>query len=145
MSKTVSLSSRRASLLTVELSDRSLATIVLLVLIIGFFANLPGWRAEIDENDEVALVKGLPSMSLIIYATVVSFFASALALLSMVWQHVASSAFITAVQNMTYGGVRGNVGVAGLVLGWLAVATTICISAGIGGVYQTLQIAEIES
>ena len=87
----------------------------------------------------------LPSMSLVVSATAVCSFASALALLSMVWQHVASIAFITAVQNMTYGGVRGNVGVAGLVLGWFAVATTICISAGLGGVYQYLQIPEREA
>ena len=81
-------------------------------------------------------------MSLVVSVTAVCSSASALALLSMVWQHVASVAFITAVQNITYGGVRGNVGVAGLVLGWFAVATTICISAAIGMVYQSLQIAE---
>lgn len=58
----------------------------------------------------------------------------------MVWQHVASVAFITAVQNMAYGGIRGNVGVAGLVLGWIAVAAMLCISVGIVTVYQSLGV-----
>ena len=74
--------------------------------------------------------KTLPAPRLLLIANSVAILAYKLAILSMVWQHVASIAFMTAVRNMTYGGVRGNVGVAGLVLGWIAVAITICVDYG---------------
>lgn len=81
-------------------------------------------------------------MSILVSAPIISSFASALALLSMVWQHVASIAFITAMQNMTYGGIRGNVGVVGLVLGWIAVATTMFVGAGTGVMYQSIKVLD---
>lgn len=60
----------------------------------------------------------------------------------MVWQHVASIAFITAMQNMAYGGIRGNVGVVGLALGWIAVATMMFVSVGTGVMYQSIKVLD---
>ncbi|KAL8649551.1 MAG: hypothetical protein Q9226_005527 [Calogaya cf. arnoldii] len=113
-----------------------LATITLLVIVVCLLATIPGWHVEKDEDGGEMDVKPFPSMTVLFFATMISTFASALALLSIVWQHVASIAFITAMQNMTYGGVRGNVGVVGLVLGWTAVATMMFVSVGIGVIYQ---------
>lgn len=95
-----------------------------------------------DDNDVMMRPKTLPPPNLIFSAIVVATFAYKLAILSMVWQHIASIAFMTAVRNMTYGGVRGNVGVAGLLLGWIAVAITICVNWGLGLLDQSFGALE---
>lgn len=48
------------------------------------------------------------------------------ALISVLWQHVNSSAAGTMAESLTYGAVESHVGTAAMVLGWAAVAL-ICL------------------
>lgn len=108
-----------------------LAAIALLVIVIAILMTFPGWHEDTDDAGSEVDVKPFPSRTLSTIATLLSTFASALALLSMLWQHVASVTFVTNAENMTYRLVKGRVGVVGLALGWLAVFTMIAGSIGL--------------
>ena len=47
-----------------------------------------------------------------------SLFAVIFAMISVLWQHIASVAVSMTAQNMAYGNVQGKVGVVAMVLGW---------------------------
>ena len=83
-----------------------------------------------------------PSKTILFLATTTSIFASALALVSILWQHIASVAFTTSLQNLTYGGVQGRLGVLDLVLGWTAVASIMLVSAGLVLLYQSIAMLD---
>lgn len=108
-----------------------LAAVALLVLAIGLLMTFPGWHEDVNDYGSEIEVKPFPSRDLSQLATALSILASAIALLSMLWQHVASISWVTAVDNSTYGVVEGHVGVVGLVLGWIAVAAMMLGSTGI--------------
>lgn len=93
--------------------------------------SFPGWHQEVDENGFDIDVKPFPPKYKSGIAALLSIFASYLALLSMLWQHVASITFVTNVESMTYQIVKGHVGALGLMLGWLAAGAMILGSAGI--------------
>lgn len=107
------------------------AAIVLLVVVIGILMTFPGWHEEIDDSGSARDIKPFPSRSVTSTASLLSILASFLALLSMLWQHVASVTFVTDVENMTYRLVQGHVGVVGLALGWLAVGIMLLGSTGL--------------
>ncbi|KAL9020721.1 MAG: hypothetical protein Q9185_002037 [Variospora sp. 1 TL-2023] len=92
------------------------AAIVLLVVVIGILMTFPGWHEDSDDGGSAMDVKPFPSSSLSSTAALLSILASFLALLSMLWQHVASVTFVTDVENMTYRLVQGHVGAVGLAL-----------------------------
>ncbi|KAI4193100.1 MAG: hypothetical protein LQ348_002971 [Seirophora lacunosa] len=108
-----------------------LAAVALLVVAIGILMTFPGWHEEIDDDGSERDVKPFPSRQLSYAATLLSIFASTLALLSMLWQHVASVTFVTNVENMTYLLAKGQVGAVGLSLGWLAVGAMVLGSTGL--------------
>lgn len=99
--------------------------------VIFIIMTFPGWHEEIDDSGSERDVKPFPSRRLTAVAALLSTFGSILALLSMLWQHVASVTFVTNVENMTYWLVKGHVGAVGLVLGWLAVGAMILGSVGL--------------
>lgn len=127
-----SIRRRLARKLMIRTFDLRLAAVALLVIVICLLTTFPGWHEEVDENGSAMDVKTFPSRTVTLLATVLSTFASALVLLSVFWQHVASVAFVTTVQNMTYGTVKGHVGAESLVLGWIAVATMMLASCCLG-------------
>lgn len=69
-------------------------------------------------------------------------FASAFAVVSILWQHIASVAFTTSMQNLTYGGIQGRLSVVGLALGWTAVASIMLVSAGLVVMYQSIAMLD---
>lgn len=93
--------------------------------------TFPGWHEEIDDDGSERDVKPFPSRHWSYTATILSTLASILALLSMLWQHVASVTFVTNVENMTYLLAKGQVGAVGLSLGWLAVGAMVLGSTGL--------------
>lgn len=88
-------------------------------------ATFPAWHQEIDETGSATDVKPFPSRALT--HSICAFLAVAilLALLSSLWQHTAAVAFATAVQNMTYGSVKSEVGAMAIGLGWASLALYI--------------------
>lgn len=118
------------------------AAIVLLVVVIGILMTFPGWHEEVGDSGSVMDVNPFPSRSLSSTAALLSILASFLALLSMLWQHVASVTFVTDVENMTYRLVQGHVGAVGLALGWLAVGGMLLGSTGLLAMILSLSLLD---
>ena len=58
----------------------------------------------------------------------VSTIASLLALVSMLWQHIASVAAATIAQDMAYGTLQSHIGLNAMALGWAGVALLTLVS-----------------
>ena len=95
---------------------------VLAFIAICLIATYPGWHEEVDDSGDVRNVKPFPSRSISQLALAATVLATMLALVSMMWQHVASVAVATTAQNMGYGAVKSHVGAASMALGWLGFA-----------------------
>ena len=93
--------------------------------------TFPGWHEEVDEDGSKRDVKPWPSHAVLTAAVTLSIFASVLALVSMLWQHIASVTFVTSMEDATYGTVKGEVGLVGLVLGWIAMAVMAIGASGL--------------
>ena len=76
---------------------------------------------ELDDNDSETDVRPFPGRGLLYSTLAFSTIAFLLGLISMLWQHVASAAFVTTVQDMAYGTVKGEVGATVETLDWVAV------------------------
>jgi hypothetical protein len=57
--------------------------------------------------------------------------ASMFILVSILWQHVSSSAAASIGQSLAYGTVKGHVGSAAMVLGWVSVLLTLFTMMGL--------------
>ena len=101
----------------------SIAAIALAFIATCLLASFPGWHEETDERGSVRDVKPFPSRPVSQIALGATTIASVLALVSMMWQHTASVAAATTVQDMTYGAVKSQVGAASMALGWIGFAS----------------------
>lgn len=63
-----------------------------------------------------------------ILASSSSVVASLLALVSMLWQHIASVAAATIAQDMAYGTLQSHIGLSAMAVGWAGVALLILVS-----------------
>ena len=93
-----------------------------MVVVLCILLTFPNWHEEIDDKGSERDVKPFPNREATKLAIALLITASWLAVLSMLWEHVASVAAVTTIENMAYGTVKGKIGAAGLILGWLAVA-----------------------
>lgn len=116
-----------------------IATIGVLLMIIGLLYSMPGWHEELDEDGESRDGKPFPRRNFLHATATLSTFAWILGLLSMLWQHLASIVLVTAVEDTAYGTVKGNVSVAPLVLGWAAVVMTAVGTAGIHTLFLSIR------
>ena len=66
-------------------------------------------------------MKPFPSRTVSHIVLAVLALASLLIFVSVFWQHMASSAAVAMGQSLSYGAVKGKVGVVAMVLGWVAV------------------------
>ncbi|EIT73576.1 hypothetical protein AO1008_04837 [Aspergillus oryzae 100-8] len=84
-------------------------------------ATFPGWHEEVDEDGSEREVKPFPSRRVSQAALGMSTLGFIFALISILWQHINSSAAGTMSESLTYGAIESHVGTAAMVLGWAAV------------------------
>ena len=94
-------------------------------------STFPGWRQEPDERDSMHDVRPFPSLTAAQAALATASLATLLSLVSILWQHTASVASATTIQDMAYGRVESRVGAAAMALGWLGLAFLFLPSTGL--------------
>jgi hypothetical protein len=94
-------------------------------------ASFPRWHEEDDQNGSEREVKPFPSRLLSQSALAVLTLAALLVFVSVFWQHIASSGAVTMVQSLSYGALKGKLGVVTVVLGWCAVVLDALSAVGI--------------
>lgn len=94
-------------------------------------STFPGWHEEVDEHGGEREVKPFPSRSVSQSALAVIALASLFAFVSILWQHIASSATATMIQSLSYGTVTGHVGTAAMALGWVGVFLSVLVTIGL--------------
>lgn len=87
--------------------------------------TFPGWHEKDDAEGSEREVKPFPSRSISQTALVALTVASVLTFVSVFWQHISSSTALVMGQSLAYGVVKGHVGTAAMVLGWVSVFLTI--------------------
>lgn len=106
----------------------SLVFIALLLL-----STLPGWHKEQTDTGSEIEVRPFPSRPVTLSILALLTLSSLLIFVSVFWQHVASSAAVAMGQSLSYGAVKGKVGIVAMALGWGAVfldvlaALAICV------------------
>jgi hypothetical protein len=100
------------------------------------------WRTETDDEGSERDVRPFPSkletrsiLGLLVVATM-------LALVSILWQHIVSSAVVGLSQNLSYGTIRGHVGTVAMVLGWGGVFVDVLLVFVV--IVQILSLALLE-
>ena len=104
--------------------------------------TFPGWHEETDDRGSERDVKPFPSRPVLSTAVLLSIFASTLAIVSMLWQHVASVTFVTSAEDTAYGTIKGEVGMVGLVLGWIGAAVMAIGTCGLVVLYLSVSVLD---
>jgi hypothetical protein len=114
-------------------------TVALAFISFILLSTFPGWHDEVDdETGSLREVKPFPSTQvshLCLLLTVASF---GFGFVSVLWQHINSSATATMTEILTYGAISGHVGGGAMALGWISI--TLIASAGIGLFVMILSI-----
>ncbi|KAJ5441556.1 hypothetical protein N7491_003962 [Penicillium cf. griseofulvum] len=113
-------------------------TVALAFISFILLSTFPGWHDEVDETGSVREVKPFPSRpvsQVCLFVTTASF---GFGFVSVLWQHINSSATATMTEILTYGAVSGHVGGAAMVFGWISI--TLIATAGIGLLVMILSI-----
>lgn len=95
--------------------------VTLMFICILSLSTFPGWHEEVNDNGSEYEVKPFPSqisLSICLLAVSASF---GFGLISILWQHINSSATATMTEILTYGAVSGHVGAVAMALGWLSI------------------------
>ncbi|KAL3421141.1 hypothetical protein PVAG01_07586 [Phlyctema vagabunda] len=103
-----------------------LAFITILLL-----ATFPGWHVEEDDEGSEREVKPFPSRPVSQAALAIVAVSSIFMFVSVFWQHIASSTGATMVQTLSYGTVKGHVGLAAMILGWVGVLLSLIVTVGL--------------
>ncbi|CAG8896697.1 unnamed protein product [Penicillium egyptiacum] len=105
-------------------------------------STFPGWHHEVGDDGSVYDVKPLPA-SIIVSACLLAVSASfGFGLISILWQHVNSSATATMTEILNYGAVSGHVGGVAMALGWLAIGLLAVVCMGLSVVKLQLTILQ---
>lgn len=75
-------------------------------------------REEKDEDSREQLYTRLPSKWQNYFVMAIMVVTTILTSVSVLWQHIVSSAAVALGQNLSYGTVQGQVGTVAMVLGW---------------------------
>jgi uncharacterized membrane protein len=106
-------------MLTLEINHARLIAIPLAFFAILLLCTFPGWHEDEDAEGSERLVKPFPDRRITYVALAILLLASLFSILSILVQHVASAAASTIVETLSYGTVKGKVGPASMVLGWI--------------------------
>lgn len=105
--------------------------LLIVAVILSFFAFLllatfPAWHNDSSGEER----KALPSRPLSQVTLAIVFVAAVFVLVSVLWQHTASVAASTIVQDLGNGSVKSGVGVTAMVLGWFGFALLLIVAIG---------------
>ncbi|KAJ5201241.1 Mg2+ transporter protein CorA-like/Zinc transport protein ZntB [Penicillium cf. viridicatum] len=101
--------------------------VALMFICILSLSRFPGWRDEVDDNGSEYETMPFPSqiaLSICFLAVSASF---GFGLISILWQHINSSATATMTEILNYGAVSGHVGAVAMALGWLSIGLLVII------------------
>lgn len=111
--------------------------LLIVAIILAFFtfillATFPGWHQERDgmTGSDVD-IKPFPSRPVSQVALALIFISSIFVLVSVLWQHTASVAASTIVQDLGNGSVKSGVGTSAMVLGWFGFVLLIIVTIGL--------------
>jgi len=111
-------------------------------LTILLLASFPGWYAE-DEEDSERDIKPFPSRPVSQLALAMATLASLFGFVSILWQHIATSAAASMIRSLSYGTVKGHVGPAAMVLGWAGVFLSVTVTIGLLIMVLSIRALEI--
>lgn len=108
----------------------------ILAVILAFFcfvilATFPGWHDELDPSGSEIEARPIPSRPVSQAALALTFVASVFVLVSVLWQHTASVAASTIVQDLGNGSVKSGVGTSAMVLGWFGFGLLVVVTIGL--------------
>ncbi|TVY82200.1 hypothetical protein LSUE1_G007803, partial [Lachnellula suecica] len=103
----------------------------LIFITILLLATFPGWHEEEGSEGSEREVKPFPSRPVSQVALSIIALASLFAFVSILWQHIATSAAASMVRSLSYGTVSGQVGSAAMALGWVGVFLSIVVTIGL--------------
>lgn len=98
------------------------------ILLLGTF---PGWHTEEDGEGSEREVKPFPSRPVSQLALAIIVVASLFAFISILWQHIATSAAASMIRSLSYGTVKGQVGPTAVALGWVGVVLSLVSAIGL--------------
>lgn len=92
-------------------------------------STFPGWHT-IEDGDSFTEVRPFPARSVSHFTLTMSVITVGFGFISVLWQHINSSSTGTMAEILTYGAVKGSVGAAAMVLGWVSVGTAsvVCVA-----------------
>ncbi|KAJ6177910.1 hypothetical protein N7519_008371 [Penicillium mononematosum] len=107
--------------------------IVVALMFICFLllSTFPGWHEEVDEDGSELHVKPFPSEAVTLACLLALGASSGFGFISILWQHVNSSATATMAEILTYGAVSGHVGGVAMALGWLSIGLVALVCVGL--------------
>ena len=103
------------------LKPRSFIAIVLTFICFVLLWTFPGWHEEVNDDGSEIEVKPFPSRPVSQVALGLIGLGFMFGLISILWQHINSSAAGTMAEGLTYGAVESHIGTVAVVLGWAAV------------------------
>ncbi|GKZ23101.1 hypothetical protein AbraIFM66951_000007 [Aspergillus brasiliensis] len=110
--------------------------LLILAVILAFFcfvilATFPGWHDELDPSGSEIETRPIPSRPVSQAALALTFVSSVFVLVSVLWQHTASVAASTIVQDLGNGSVKSGVGTSAMVLGWFGFGLLVVVTIGL--------------
>lgn len=99
--------------------------IVLNILAVVVLAAFPNWRTKSEDDGHKVREKEFPSERLVKADLALVVIASTLALISTMWQHIATVAAATSISTALGGAISHHVGSTSMGLGWAAVGGTL--------------------
>lgn len=106
-------------------------------LIMGTF---PGWHEEQDEVEDTIEVKPFPVRRTANAAVTSILAGSIFAFISILWQHLNTSATASMIETLSYGGVTCHVGPAAMSLAWIAVALIMITGLGLSVMMMSISL-----
>ncbi|KAJ5854957.1 hypothetical protein N7534_007500 [Penicillium rubens] len=107
--------------------------IVVALMFICFLllSTFPGWHEEVGDDGDERQVKPFPSEAALLASLLAASASSGFGLITILWQHVNSSATATMAEILTYGAVSGHVGGVAMTLGWLSIGLIVLVCVGL--------------
>ncbi|KAJ5252860.1 hypothetical protein N7489_003270, partial [Penicillium chrysogenum] len=104
--------------------------VALMFICLLLLSTFPGWHDEVDEDGHETEVKPFPSEAVLLASLLAVSASSGFGFITILWQHVNSSATATMAEILTYGAVSGHVGGVAMALGWLSIGLValVCVS-----------------
>ncbi|KAJ6125565.1 hypothetical protein N7471_012882 [Penicillium samsonianum] len=105
--------------------------VALAFICILLLSTFPGWHEEVDDGGSMREVKPFPSRQVTMICLLDLIAGFGFGLISVLWQHINSSATVTMTEMLSYGAVSGHVGGTAMALGWISVGLISLVGLGI--------------